>query len=409
MRRSPRLYVADEESIRRGWTADVYFKRTREILERKGLCDVAVRAEFHAYSLPRGYEWAVFAGLEEALRILEGRRVTVYAVPEGTVFRPAYPLMVVEGPYCEFAELETAVLGVLRHETSIATKAARVKLAAGDKKVLFFGLRALHPAIAPMADRAAYIGGVDGVAGSFAEEVIGIKPSGTMPHALIIVFGDPREAWRAFDEVMPEDVPRIALVDTFYDERYEALMAARELGERLFAVRLDTPSSRRGDMRKIVQEVRWTLDLHGFKHVKIVVSGGLDEDEVRRLADVADAFGVGTSIAFPPSVDISMDIVEVMRGGRWEPVSKRGKLPGMKQWYRCSVREEYIVPWGSEPPSCSDGGRPRPMLSKVMEAGRLVVDLPTPAEIREYVLSQLKELGEPRGNEAGGPQSKFYG
>jgi nicotinate phosphoribosyltransferase len=394
LRRRPRLYIADEASIVGGQVTDIYFRRTREILEKKGLCGVEVRAEFHAYSLPQGYEWAVFAGLEEALRILEGRRVNVYAVPEGTVFRPIYPLMVVEGPYCEFAELETALLGVLRHETSIATKAARIKLAARDKVVLFFGLRALHPAIAPMADRAAFIGGVDGVAGSLAEEVIGIKPSGTMPHALIIVFGDPVKAWKAFDEVMPPDVPRIALVDTFYDERFEALLAARELNGRLFGVRLDTPSSRRGDMRKIVQEVRWTLDLHGYRDVKIIVSGGLDEEEVSRLADVADAFGVGTSIAFPPSIDISMDIVEVKRGATWEPVSKRGKLPGMKQWYRCSLNEEYIVPWTAEPPRCSDGRSPKPMLVKVMEEGELLVELPPPKEIRRYVLSQLKELSK---------------
>ena len=389
----PRLYVAAPEDIVSGKVTDIYFRRTREILERKGLCNVEVRAEFHAYSLPKGYEWAVFAGLEEALAILEGKRVNVYAAPEGAIFKPTYPLMVIEGPYCEFAELETALLGVLRHETSIATKAARVKAAAKGKIVLFFGLRALHPAVAPMADRAAYIGGVDGVAGSFSKEYIGVEPSGTMPHALIIVFGDPAEAWKAFDEVMPPEVPRIALVDTFYDERYEALLAARTLGGKLFGVRLDTPSSRRGNMRKIVEEVRWTLDLHGYKDVKIVVSGGLDEEQVSELADVADAFGVGTSIAFPPSVDISMDIVEVKRSDRWVPISKRGKLPGMKQWYRCSIREEYILPWNAEPPSCRRGDRAKPMLELVLENGKLVKSLPTPSEIRNFVMSQLKDLG----------------
>ncbi len=390
----PRLYAASTDDIVSGRITDIYFKRTREILERKGLCNVEVRAEFHAYSFPKGYEWAVFAGLEEALKILEGKHVNVYAVPEGTVFRPTYPLMVVEGPYCEFAELETALLGVLRHESSIATKAARVKVSAKGKTVLFFGLRALHPAIAPMADRAAFIGGVDGVAGSFAREVIGVDPSGTMPHALIIVFGDPVEAWKAFDEVMPPEVPRIALVDTFYDERYESLLAAQTLGDRLFGVRLDTPSSRRGNMRRIVEEVRWTLDIHGYRNVKIIVSGGLDEEQVSELADVADAFGVGTSIAFPPSIDISMDIVEVKKGGKWIPISKRGKLPGMKQWYRCSVREEYIVAWNHlQPPSCKDGKLAKPMLNLVMENGTLKVNLPDPKEIRSYVLSQLKELG----------------
>ena len=397
----PRIYAAEVSDVLNGLVTDVYFSRTRRILEASGLCDKRVRAEFHAYSLPKGYEWAVFAGLEEALAILEGRNVTVYAMREGTLFLPREPLMVVEGPYCEFAELETAILGVLRHESSIATKAARIRLAAGDKTVLFFGLRALHPAIAPMADRAAYIGGVDGVAGLASEKYLGLRAQGTMPHALIIVFGDPVKAWKAFDEHVEPEVPRIALVDTFYDERYEALLAARALGEKLSGVRLDTPSSRRGNMRRIVEEVRWTLDLHGYTHVKILVSGGLDEEQVRQLRDVADGFGVGTSIAFPPSVDISMDIVEVMEEGRWVPRTKRGKLPGFKQVYRCPPLNDETVPWGEQPRSlgCS---KPQPLLSKVMEGGRLLVDLPDVNSIRGYVLEQLRQLqgyGNPVPNE----------
>jgi len=386
-----RIYAASIEEIKGGRITDIYFERTRAVLEAKGLCGIRVRAEFHAYSLPKGYEWAVFAGLEEALAILEGRDVDVYAMPEGTIFKALEPLMVVEGDYCEFATLETALLGVLRHESSIATKAARIRLAAGDKTVLFFGLRALHPAIAPMADRAAYIGGVDGVAGAFSEEYLGVAPQGTMPHALIIVFGEPTKAWRAFDEVMDPGIPRIALVDTLYDERYEALLAAETLGKRLQGVRLDTPGSRRGNMKRIVEEVRWTLDLHGFSHVKIIVSGGLDEDQVRELRSIVDGFGVGTSIAFPPSIDISMDIVEVEREKGWVPVTKRGKLPGFKQVYRCGVLEDVIVPWHSRPTS-SRCGKPRPLLAKVMEKGRLIVDLPEPKKIREYVLQQLEEL-----------------
>ncbi len=394
----PRVYAASVDEILAGRITDVYFTRTRRILETRGMCDVEVRAEFHSYSLPRGYEWAVFAGLEEALAILKGRRVNVYAMMEGSLFRAKEPVLVIEGPYCEFAELETALLGVLRHETSIATKAARIRLAAGDKTVLFFGLRSLHPALAPMADRAAYIGGVDGVSGTEAPSYLGIKPQGTMPHALVIVFGDPREAWLAFDEVVEKDVPRIMLVDTFYDERFEALLAAETLRERLYGVRLDTPGSRRGNMRRIVEEVRWTLDLHGFKHVKIFVSGGLDEDKILDLRDVVDGFGVGTSIAFPPSVDISMDIVEVKRGNRWVPITKRGKLPGMKQVYQCSEHplDRRIVPWGSVPGDCSSA---QPLLEKVVEDGSIVVDLPSLKEIRDFVLKQLRKLqASPHGD-----------
>lgn len=395
MPRRPQLYVADPRDIREGRVTDIYFTRTKRILEAKGLCDTLVRAEFHAYSLPKGYEWAVLAGLEEALAILEGRNVDVYAMREGTLFKPVEPIMVVEGPCCEFAELETAILGVLRHESSVATKAARLRLAAGDKALLFFGLRSAHPALAPMLDRAAYIGGCDAVSGTISREMLGLEPKGTMPHALIIVFGDPVKAWKAFDEIVEPEVPRIALVDTFYDERYEALLAAKTLGDKLFGVRLDTPSSRRGNMRRIVEEVRWTLNLHGYNNVKIIVSGGLDENDIIELRDVADGFGVGTSIAFPPSIDISMDIVEVKRGDKWIPITKRGKLPGMKQVYRCKPLNDTIVPWGQKPEkNCGDGSEPKPLLEKIMEKGELLTEVPSLDEIRNYVLSQLKELGE---------------
>ncbi|MEM3763373.1 MAG: nicotinate phosphoribosyltransferase, partial [Desulfurococcaceae archaeon] len=319
--------------------------------------------------------------------------VTVYAMPEGTLFKAGEPLMIIEGYYDDFAVYETALLGILRHYSSIASKAARIKKLAGNKRVLFFGLRALHPAIAPMADRAAYIGGVDAVSGVASSKYLSLQPQGTMPHALIIVYGDQVEAWKAFDEVIEHDVPRIMLVDTFYDERIEALMAAQTLKNRLYGVRLDTPSSRRGDMRAIVEEVRWTLDIHGYKNVKIAVSGGIDEKEIVKLRDIVDIFGVGTSIAMPPSIDISADIVELYEDGEWKPITKRGKLPGAKQVYRKRPGLNDIVTLLDKPLEVPEGYTP--LLRKYLENGKLVYELPRLEEIRSYVLSQLEEVPEP--------------
>ncbi len=389
----PKLYAAHPDEIIKGEITDIYFIRAVETVKHAGLEDVKVRMEVHAYSLPQGYEWAVFAGLEEALALLKGRPVTVYAVPEGTLFRRKYPLMIIEGRYVDFGVLETALLGVLRFSTSIATKAARVRIAAGNKTVLFFGLRALHPAVAPAADRAAYIGGLDGVSGVEARKYLGVEPRGTMPHAMIIVFGDQVKAWSAFAEKYGNETPVIALVDTFYDEREEALMAARALSEKLAGVRLDTPSSRRGKMRDIVEEVRWTLDINGFKHVKIFVSGGLDEERITELKDIVDGFGVGTSIAAAPNIDLSMDVVEVNRGQGWMPITKRGKIPGAKQLYRCRALNDYVLPWGSEAPNCPDGRKAKPMLVKYLDNGELVQELPDVNKIREYVIEQLREAG----------------
>jgi len=386
-----KLYIASEDDILNGAVTDIYFLRTKEILIKKGLSDVEVRAEVHISGLPKGYEWAVYAGLEEALTVLSRRRLTVYSIPEGTVVTPEVPLMLIEGRYVDFVELETAVLGIIRHSTSVSTKAARIKRLAMNNKVIFFGLRVAHPAIAPMLDRSAYIGGLDAVSGVLSERFIGVKPSGTMPHALIVVFGDNVAAWKAFDEVMPDDVPRIALVDTFEDERMEAVKAARALGSKLFGVRLDTPSSRRGNFREIIKEVRWTLNLLGYEHVKIVASGGIDEKSIIQLRDIVDIFGVGTSIAFPPAVDISMDIVEVKRDGVWSPISKRGKLPGAKRVFRCSTLEYEVIPWNKNPSKCHEK-----LMVMYMDNGKLVKELPTPEEIRKYVLEQLKHVPEPK-------------
>ncbi|MDT7872333.1 MAG: nicotinate phosphoribosyltransferase [Sulfolobaceae archaeon] len=386
-----RFYIADEASILKGEITDVYFDRAVRTLEHLGFKEVKVRMEIHSYGLPKDYQWAVFTGLEEVLNLLEGKDVTVYAMPEGTLFKEIEPVMIIEGNYVDFGVYETAFLGILRHYSSISTKAARIKRLALDKTVLFFGLRALHPAIAPMVDRAAYIGGCDGVSGAFNEKTIGVKPSGTMPHALMLSVGDNVKAWKAFDEAMPPDVPRIILADTFEDERTEALKAAQLLKDKLYGIRLDTPSSRRGNFRKIVQEVRWTLNIHGFTNVKIYVSGGIDEDDIIQLRDIVDGFGVGTSIANPSEgVDFSADIVEKFENGKWIPFTKRGKWPGAKQVYRCgdTPDTDVITLLDVQPP------RPecKPLLKKVMERGKIITDLPSAKEIREYVLEQLKKL-----------------
>jgi nicotinate phosphoribosyltransferase len=387
------LYIASEEDILSGLVTDVYFTRTREILRAKNI-KKKVRMEFHVVKLPRNYEWAVFAGLEEALYLLRDKPVTVYAMPEGTLFKPGEPLMIIEGYYDDFAVYETPLLGILRHYSSVATKAARLKRLAMNKTLLFFGLRAVHPAIAPMMDRAAYIGGVDAVSGVASWKYLGLKPQGTMPHALILVFRDQVKAWKAFDEVVEPSVPRIMLVDTLYDERVEALMAAELLGDRLHGVRLDTPSSRRGNMRLIVEEVRWTLDIHGYKNVKIVVSGGVDEREIIELRDIVDAFGVGTSIAMPLSIDISADIVEVFENGAWKPLTKRGKLPGAKQVYRRRPGLNDVITLLDRPGEVPEGYTP--LLRKYIDNGKLVEELPDINTIRNYVLEQLREVPEPR-------------
>jgi len=388
------LHIADWSKIKDGHVTDIYFRRAVEILEAKDI-HKHVTAEVKIPGLPHDYEYGVLAGIEEAVYLLEGLGVDVLAMDEGTVFHANEPVMIISGDYADFAVYETPLLGFLCQASGIATKAARCKMVADGRPVLSFGARRMHPAITPMIDRSAYIGGCDGVSVIESAEFLGLEPVGTIPHALILVVGDPVEAFTMFDEVVDESVNRIALVDTFGDEKFEALDAAEALGERLFAVRLDTPSSRRGDFKRIFQEVRWELDLRGYQHVKMVASGGLDEYSIPDLNEVVDSYGVGTCISNAPVIDFSMDIIDI----EGEPIAKRGKFSGVKRVLKCAeCSTRRIVPGKSDVNSnhassvlCMCGGEMVDLLKPLVEDGKIARELPSPQDIREYVLDQLKE------------------
>jgi nicotinate phosphoribosyltransferase len=383
--------IASDDDIRSGKVTDVYFVRTVKTLLSAGIRKRVVM-EVTASSLPDGYKWAVLAGVDEVVHLLEGKPVNVDCMPEGSIFHASEPVLRVEAEYTDFAIFETPLLGLLCQASGVATKAARCKKAAGDKLVVSFGARRMHPALAPMIDRAAFIGGCDGVAVIKSAELLSIEPSGTMPHALIIIVGDMVEALKLFDEFVEPSVKRIALIDTFGDEKFEALRAAEALGERLYAVRFDTPSSRRGNLLALLKETRWELDLRGYNHVKLFVSGGLDEYEIKRLNEVADAYGVGTSLSNAPVINFAMDIVEV----EGEPIAKRGKASGMKDVYQCTeCFRNIVVPANrSAPEKCQCGGSFTKLIQPLIRDGKLIAELPSPAEIRERVLKALPKLEE---------------
>src|SRR3989449_1939071 len=387
---SPRreFYVATPEEIRSGQTSDVYFFRTLDVLKKAGEHRTKVPMETTVRTLPDGWLWAGFSGVEEVVALLRGKAVDVRALPEGTLFTAKtprgipVPVLTIEGPYAEFCIFETPVLGFLCESSGIATKAARVRAAAGDRRVISFGIRRMHPALAPLIERCVYIGGLDAVTTPLGAEMLGKEPVGTMPHALTIVMGGPREAFRALQKHLEKRVPRIALVDTYYDEKTESIIAAEEI-EDLAGVRLDTPSSRRGNFASIVREVRWELGLRGHKDAKIYVSGGLDESSIPALVEAgADGFGVGTSLSNAPTVDFAMDIVE--REGK--PAAKRGKFGGRKDLFRCGTCGTLEV-GARKCPAC--GGGVTAALGKDPERGKPAPDPPGPHAVPKHVLAQL--------------------
>lgn len=350
------LTVSDE-AIRNGECTDIYFVRTEETLKEDNL-NPRVVMEVTATSLPDS--WAVFCGLADVLALLDGVPVTVDAMPEGTVFFKNEPVLRITGKYRDFCRYETAILGFLCHASGVATSAAHVKNAAGDRPVFSFGSRRQHPAIAAMIERAAWIGGVDGVSNTCAPE--GMPVVGTMPHAFVMCYERPEDAWRAFDRNAPKSVPRIMLCDTYCDEKSESLRAA---GCGAAAVRLDTPRSRRGNMRAIIEEVRWELDAHGYKDVKIFLSGGVTREDVIAYRDCIDAFGVGGAIANAPVIDFAMDIVEIDGVAK----AKRGKRSGVKQVYAKKDGEHIVLPVSQKEPKGA-----APLIERFIEEGKVVQD-----------------------------------
>ena len=329
-----RLFSASEEEIVSGKTADIYFERTYRVLDSLGLLNTPVVGEIFTRKS------AYLGGVKEVLNLLEGKRVRIYSLEEGEKIEEKEVVMRIEGPYGEFGIYETAILGILASSTGWVTAARECKEASNGKPVLSFGARHVHPAVASVMDRSAIVGGVDGVSSILGAELIGIIPSGTMPHSLILIIGDTVESARAFHKVHP-NIPLVVLVDTFKDEAEEAIRVAREFGRSLYGIRLDTPGERGGVTPDLVREVKSRLIQEGFDYVKIFVSGGLNPERIKALSEAgADVFGVGSYISGAPPVDMTLDL-KVVRG---KPVAKRGRIPGITDNPRLKLVYDRLVP-----------------------------------------------------------------
>ncbi|ADJ26712.1 Quinolinate phosphoribosyl transferase [Dehalogenimonas lykanthroporepellens BL-DC-9] len=326
MKNKPERFVP-AESVLRGDTADVYFRRAVDILSAEGR-DAVVTMEF----FPNGD--GVLCGLEEALTLLERAlppdNREVWALTDGDRVASKEVALRVRAPYLSFGLYETALCGILATGTGWATAARQCAEAAGDIPCISFGARHVHPLVAGRMDYAAVTGGCRGCSSIEGARLAGIEPSGTMPHALIIVIGDTVEATLAFDRHIDPAVSRVALVDTFKDEAEESLRVATALGEKLKAVRLDTPVERGRVTAELVTEVRARLDQAGHGHVGVFVSGGITPERIRYFLDHGAAvtgFGIGSHISGARPIDFTADIHEVDGAA----VAKRGRIPGITE------------------------------------------------------------------------------
>lgn len=319
-----------------GESADVYFARAEQVLEREGL-DPVVTMEVFARQA------AILCGIDEvknllahALATADPSETTVEALDDGDSIEPKEIVLRITARYRAFGLYETALLGMLAQSTGWATAARECVTAAAPQPVISFGARHVHPKITDVLDYAAIVGGCVGASTPAGARLAGLSPTGTMPHSLVLIMGDTVAAAEAFDRDLDPEVPRIVLVDTFKDEAEESLRVANALGDRLYGIRLDTPSERGRVTPDLVKEVRARLDQAGYQHVKIVASGGLTPDRMgvfKEAGAPVDSYAVGSYISGATPIDFTGDIKEI--DGR--PIAKRGRIPGRTESPRLKV------------------------------------------------------------------------
>ncbi|KTD33549.1 nicotinate phosphoribosyltransferase [Legionella nautarum] len=395
--------------------------------------------------LPFAGGYALFAGLEDLLKILENYcfskediaylhsqgfhpdflnylesfqfRGRVYAVKEGDLIFPTCPVLTVEANIIEAQLIETILLNVLNFQTLIATKASRIRQVAGPSELVDFGLRRAQGPAGYYASRAAIIGGFDSTSNVSAGRDYQIPISGTMAHAFVQSYEDELLAFRDFAECWPDHC--VLLVDT-YDSLYSGIpnaikiaqeMAAR--GKQLKAIRLDS-----GDLAYLSKKARQMLDAAGLNEVKIIVSNQLNEDVVKSLLDQGapiDIFGVGTNLVIG-APDAALDGVYKLVAANNKPCIKLSEtlskitLPSKKQTYRVLDAEGRF--WGADVIALADEDaiemmhhpfeeskslslknyKKEPLLHKVMEEGKRLAAVKTLDEIAEYSQQRLAHL-----------------
>ena len=321
---SDNALFAPTEAVLHGETADVYFHRTKEILAAADINPIVTMEVFAG----RG---GVLCGMREARALLEhvcSPNAMIESLADGDAIGRKETVLRIRDHYQAFCLYETAYLGYLSSGTGWATAARATVTAADGVPVIAFGARHIHPNAVGAMEYAAVVGGCQACASVLGARMAGVPPSGTMPHALVLVLGDTVRAARLFHETIDPAVNRVVLVDTFHDEVEEALRVGEALGEDLWGVRLDTPSERGGVTPDLVREMRARLDGAGLDHVKIIISGGLSVERIARFRTEGapvDVFGVGSAISGASAIDFTADIREIE--GR--PVAKRGRIPGV--------------------------------------------------------------------------------
>ncbi len=383
--------------------------------------------EFFVRKFPRRRGFLMAAGLTQALDFLEGLRFTpeeidwlagtrrfdkslldhlgdfrftgdVHAMPEGRIFFANEPILRITAPMPQAQLAETRIINHLHFQTLIASKAARMVLAAPGKLLVDFGLRRAHGAEAGLlAARASYIAGFAGTATVLADHDFGIPLFGTMAHSFVEAYDSESAAFESFAKARPSNLT--LLIDTNDPERaarrvvaLAPKLAAR--GTKVRAVRIDS-----GDLLALSKAVRRILDEGGLADVTIFASGGLDEDNIRALLAAGapiDGFGVGTSLTTSSDVaalDCAYKLQEYAGVARRKHSSGKATWPGRKQVWRHYGPDSHMA--GDVLSLDSDTQEGEPLIAQVMKDGRRLRPDPSLADIRALAARDLDRLPRP--------------
>lgn len=333
---------------------------------------------------------------DNLLSYMEGLRFTgdLHAMPEGTAFFPDEPVLRVTAPLPEAQLVEARLMNLVHFQSLVASKAARMVLAARGRTLIDFGLRRTHGSEAGiLAARAAYIAGFDATATVAAGMLFGIPTAGTMAHSFIQAHDDEAEAFIAFARSRPDNV--VLLLDTYDTEaaaRKVVALAPRlaEEGIRIRGVRLDS-----GDLAQHARRVRAILDAGGLAEVRILASGGLDESKILAFAGAPiDGFGIGGSLGIStdaPVLDAAYKLQEYAGKARRKHSEGKATWPGTKQvWrhYKADGSMDHDVLTVEDDPAVAG----EPLLIEIMRDGRRTVELPALEQTRIHAGAQLARL-----------------
>ena len=383
--------------------------------------------EFFIRRLPERRSFLLAAGLEDALTYLETLRFSpgeidwlksterfrsnlidylaafrftgdVRAIPEGTVCFPTEPLIRITAPLPMAQLAETRLINILHFQTMIASKAARMVLAAPGKLLSDFGLRTAHGAEAGLfSARASYIAGFASAANVLAGERYGIPIVGTMAHSFVQVHDDEMAAFENFARARPEGV--ILLIDTYDTEAgarkvVELAPKLKADGITIRGVRIDS-----GDLTAMAKKVRGILDAGGLKDVIILVSGGINEDVLLKMVVAKapiDGFGIGVNLDASidaPSLDCAYKLQDYAGKPRRKLSEGKQTWPGRKQVWRSYDAQGVMC--GDVLSLEGDKQDGEALVVPVMRAGKRLAAAPTLAQIRERAARDLARLPEP--------------